>query len=156
MRILLIAVGKRMPDWVRTGFDEYVKRLPPHCALQLVEIEPGRRGKSIPVDKAGGEEAGRIEDKIPTGALLIALDVTGSGWSSGDVAERLSGWMQNGQDVALLVGGPDGLSDGLLQRCSLRWSLGKLTLPHALVRVIVAEQLYRAWTILSDHPYHRA
>lgn len=156
MRILLIAVGKRIPDWVRVGFDEYVKRLPAHCALRLVEIEPGRRGKSIPADKAVVEESGRIEEKIPPGALVVALDVRGSGWSTPDLAGRLSGWMRDGQDVALLVGGPDGLSDELLQRSSQRWSLGKPTFPHALVRVIVAEQLYRAWTILSDHPYHRA
>lgn len=156
MRILLIAVGKRMPHWVRAGFDEYCKRLPTHCALQLVEIEPGRRGKSANVQQAVEEEAGRILAKIPREALLIALDVGGLRWSTQDLADRFSGWMQDGLDVALLVGGPDGLSDELLQRCSLRWSLGDLTLPHALVRVIVAEQLYRAWTILNDHPYHRA
>ena len=155
MKIRLIAVGTRMPDWVRAGFDEYVKRLPPHCALQLHEIEPGHRGKSSNVAKAVQEEAGRILAKIPRDVLLIALDVGGLRWSTQDLAQRLSGWMQDGRDVVLLVGGPDGLSDELLQRCELRWSLGKLTFPHALVRVIVAEQLYRAWTILNDHPYHR-
>jgi len=156
MKIQLIAVGTRMPDWVRAGFNEYVKRLPQHCAPQLVEIEAGRRGKSIPADKAIGEETRRIMARIPPDALVIGLDVGGNGWTTEELAGHLSDWMGEGRDVVLLIGGPDGLSKELLEHCARRWSLGKLTLPHALVRVIVAEQLYRAWTILSNHPYHRA
>lgn len=156
MRFHLIAVGTRMPDWVDAGFREYAKRLPAHCALVLHEVLTGPRGKSTPPARAMAEEAAGIVQRIPEGAVRVALDMGGKAWSTEELASRMQTWQQDGRDVALLVGGPDGLSEELRRDCELNWSLGPLTFPHALVRVIVAEQLYRAWSILSNHPYHRA
>lgn len=163
MRIYLIGVGRRMPDWVEAGYREYAKRLPSECALHLIEVEPLHRGKSgaragsraSGAELAREEEAQRIERCIPKGAGLVALDGRGQGWSTEDLARQLAAWMGEGRDHALLVGGPDGLSESLLSRADQRWSLSRLTFPHPLVRVILAEQIYRAWTLLKGHPYHR-
>jgi len=156
MRIHLFAVGTRMPAWVSTGFREYAKRLPRECSLRLVEITPGRRGKSIPVERAIGEEGQQMLAALPRDCLVVALDVQGKSWTTPVLAARLQDWMSGGRDVALLVGGADGLASDCLARADLSWSLSKLTYPHALVRIIVAEQLYRAWSINAGHPYHRA
>jgi 23S rRNA (pseudouridine1915-N3)-methyltransferase len=161
MRIRLLSVGRRMPGWVNQGFAEYAKRLPAECALELVEIEPGRRGSGRGKASAGElerirrEEGKRLLLALPEGALAVALDLRGRSWSTEQLAGQLSGWLGSGRDVALLVGGPDGLADTCLARAEQRWSLSPLTFPHALVRVILAEQIYRAWSITKGHPYHR-
>ncbi|HLF98795.1 MAG TPA: 23S rRNA (pseudouridine(1915)-N(3))-methyltransferase RlmH [Methylococcaceae bacterium] len=156
MRLELIAVGERMPAWVREGYDEYAKRLPRECALHLREIEPGARGKSQDPARAVALEGERMLAALPKGARVVALDVKGVEHATEELAGRLETWLADGRDVALLVGGPDGLAPECLARAEERWSLSRLTLPHPLVRVVLAEQLYRAWSILRNHPYHRA
>jgi 23S rRNA (pseudouridine1915-N3)-methyltransferase len=156
MRIHLLSVGRRMPGWVEAAFGEYAKRLPPECALRLTEIEPGHRGKSANVEAARRTEGERLIAAVPKGARVLALDVTGRAWSTEELSDQLAGWLADGRDVALLVGGPDGLPPECLTRAEGRWSLSPLTFPHPLVRVILAEQLYRAWSLLQGHPYHRA
>ena len=155
MQIHLIAVGTRMPAWVTAGYQDYARRLPRECALRLVEIPPGRRSKTRPAAQAVEEEGRRMLAAIPQDCLVVALEVTGRSWKTQTLASRLQEWMLSGRDIVLLIGGPDGLSGDCRQRADLRWSLSALTLPHALVRVVLAEQLYRAWTIIGGHPYHR-
>ncbi len=155
MNLHLIAVGERMPAWVDQGYEEYARRMPRECRLRLVEIAPGRRGKNADIARAVRDEGQRMLAAIPKGARVIALEVGGRAWSTEQLADRLRDWMGGGQDVALLVGGPEGLSDQVRAAASQQWSLSPLTLPHPLVRVILAEQLYRAWSILANHPYHR-
>ncbi len=156
MRIQLLAVGRRMPAWVDAGYADFVKRMPPECRLELKEIEPGTRGKGRDPARAMADEAERLLAAIPKSAQVITLDERGREWSSVELAQRLQAWMLDGRDVALLVGGADGLAPEVKSRAESSWSLSKLTLPHALVRVLVAEQLYRAISILKNHPYHRA
>ncbi len=155
MQIHLIAVGTRMPGWVDEGYAEYARRLPRECSLKLVEIPLAQRSKSRPVARAVSEEGRRMEAAIGAGHRVVALDVEGRGWSTPQLAARLRDWMQDGRNVSLLVGGPDGLADNCLQAAEQRWSLSPLTLPHPLVRVLLAEQLYRAWSLNAGHPYHR-
>lgn len=156
MQIHLIAVGDRMPRWVQQGFEEYAKRLPAECRLKLVEIAAGRRGKNADIARIAKEESRRMIAAIPKGAHVVALEVGGRAWSTVQLAGQLDAWMGAGRDLALLVGGPDGLSDQARQTAAQQWSLSPLTLPHPLVRVLLAEQLYRAWSMLRNHPYHRA
>lgn len=156
MNIHLIAVGDRMPGWIQQGFDEYARRLPRECALRLVEIAPGKRGRKADIRRTLRDEGQRMLAAIPKGARVIALEVQGRDWSTEQLASQLESWMGGGQDIALLVGGPEGLSDEARAAAGQQWSLSPLTLPHPLVRVILAEQLYRAWSILRNHPYHRA
>ena len=155
MRIRLLSVGRRMPAWIDAGFHEYAKRLPPECALDLVEIEPGHRGKRASIRAARRVEGERMLARVPPNARVVALDSGGRAWSTDQLAQQLAGWMADGRDLALLVGGPDGLAEPCLQRAGHLWSLSPLTFPHPLVRVILAEQLYRGWSILKGHPYHR-
>ena len=155
MRIALIAVGTRMPDWVEQGYQEYARRLPADYALQLVEIGAGKRGKGADIARITQQEGEKMLAAIPKGARVIALDVQGRGWSTEQLAQAMDEWRHDGRDVALLVGGPEGLAPECLAQAEQRWSLSPLTLPHPLVRIVVAEQLYRAWSILHHHPYHR-
>lgn len=154
MRLRLVAVGTRMPDWVNAGFTAYAGRMPRECRLELREVALGRRGKGTDPARAVAAEGARLlaasED-----CTRICLDVRGSAVDTGGVARKLADWRRDGRDIALLVGGPDGLAPACLEAARWRWSLSPLTLPHGLVRVLVAEQLYRAWTVLSGHPYHR-
>ena len=145
-----------MPDWVTIGYREYAKRLPPECALHLIEVEPGRRGKGTNPEVARREEGDRMLDAIPKGARVIALDGRGRAWSTEQVARELGEWLAEGRDLALLVGGPEGLAESCLERADGTWSLSPLTFPPPLVRIVLAEQIYRAWSILQGHPYHRA
>jgi len=156
VRIHLLSIGRRMPAWVEAGYGEYAKRLPTECALRLVEIEPGHRGKGASPDRARREEGGRLLAALPKGAQVIALDERGRAWSTEQLSRELAGWLGSGQDLALLVGGPEGLDQACRARADRLWSLSPLTFPHPLVRVILAEQLYRAWSLLGGHPYHRA
>ena len=156
MDINLIAVGTRMPAWINEGYREYARRMPRECCLKLTEIPLGQRGKSASAQRAVEAEGKRMLEAAPAGQRVIALDVRGQSWSTAQLAAQLELWMQDGRDVALLIGGPDGLSANCLARAEQRWSLSPLTLPHPLVRVVLAEQLYRAWTVTTGHPYHRA
>ncbi len=145
-----------MPRWVQEGYQEYAKRLPGECGLNLVEIAPGHRGKSADLNRSVREEGERMLKAIPKGCRIIALDVGGKAWSTEQLSARIDEWMRTGPDIALLVGGPEGLAERCLQQAHGRWSLSPLTLPHPLVRVVIAEQIYRAWSLLRNHPYHRA
>jgi 23S rRNA (pseudouridine1915-N3)-methyltransferase len=156
MKIHLLAVGQKMPAWVEDGYQEYAHRMPPEVRLELKEITAGKRGKNADVARILYEEGQRLQAAIPKNAHIVALDVKGKTFSTEQLASRLGEWMQSGQDIALLVGGPEGLSDECRDLAQEHWSLSKLTFPHPLVRIIVAEQLYRAWSVLKNHPYHRA
>ena len=160
MKIVLAAVGTRMPRWVDEAFEDYAKRLPPACRLTLREIPTAYRGAAVrkgAVSAASMRREGEgLLRAVPNGARVVALDERGAAWSTADLAERLEGWMADGRGTVLLAGGPDGLARECRERADLTWSLSRLTFPHALVRVIVAEQLWRAWSLLHRHPYHRA
>ena len=155
MRLRVIAVGTRMPVWVRSACEEYLTRLAPHLNVALVEIEPGTRTASTPPARAIAAEAQRLLAALRPAEHVVALDERGSQLSTRELAAWLKTRMQEGTDVAFLIGGPDGLAPEVLGRSSFRWSLSRLTLPHAMVRVLLAEQLYRAHSILANHPYHR-
>ncbi|WP_049623312.1 23S rRNA (pseudouridine(1915)-N(3))-methyltransferase RlmH [Frateuria defendens] len=156
MRARLIAVGERMPGWVAEGFAEYRKRLSHELPLELVEIKPGARGKGRDDARAMQDEGAAILAALPRDGHVVALDGRGKAWSSEELAAQLAQWRMGGRDLAFLIGGPDGHAPEVLARADQRWSLGPLTLPHMLVRLVLAEQLYRAATIVAGHPYHRA
>jgi len=156
MRIRLVAVGQKLPEWVESGYREYARRLPRECRIELVEIPVATRSRNADTARAIQEEGRRMLAAVPEGARVVALDVRGRMWSTEALATRLQDWMQEGRMLCLLVGGPDGLAPACLERAELRWSLSALTFPHALVRVLLAEQLYRACSLLRGHPYHRA
>lgn len=155
MQIQLIAVGERMPGWVQSGFQEYAKRLPKECRLVLREIAPAIRGKSGSPPQWRQAEGERMLSALTVSDHAVALDVAGRPWSTEQLASGLERWLASARRVSLLIGGPDGLSEDCLLRADERWSLSALTFPHPLVRVIVAEQIYRAWSRLQGHPYHR-
>src|SRR5690606_22304525 len=152
----LVAVGERAPGWVAEGFAEYRKRLSHWLPLELVEVAPGLRGKGRDSARAMAEEGARVLAALPKSAHVVVLDGGGKPWSSEQLAARMEHWRQGGQDLAFLVGGPEGHPPEVLAAASETWSLGPLTLPHMLVRLVVAEQLYRAAALLANHPYHRA
>ena len=156
MKARLVAVGERPPAWVSTGFAEYRKRLAHWLPLELVEVPPGLRGKNRDVARAMADEGGRVLAALPRSATVVMLDGGGRAWSSEELAQRLEHWRTQGRDLALLVGGPEGHAPEVRARADEAWSLGPLTLPHMLVRLLVAEQLYRAAALLANHPYHRA
>nr|WP_300308010.1 23S rRNA (pseudouridine(1915)-N(3))-methyltransferase RlmH [Halomonas sp.] len=155
MKIRLLAVGTRMPAWVSDGVEEYRKRLPRDFSLEIEEIAPGHRGKNADVARAIAQEAERIEARLKGDEHIVALEVLGKAWTTERLAQEADAWRMEGRDVVLLVGGPDGLSSELSARAHQRWSLSPLTLPHPVVRIVLAEQLYRAWTLMVGHPYHR-
>ncbi|WP_210396375.1 23S rRNA (pseudouridine(1915)-N(3))-methyltransferase RlmH [Motiliproteus sediminis] len=155
MRIRLLAVGTRMPRWVTNGYEEYVKRLPAELSLELVELNLGHRGKNADTARAIAREGDDMLAAIGKGDRVVALDVKGKAWSTEQLATQLEVWQMDGRNISLLVGGPDGLDSRALALAEQRWSLSPLTLPHPLVRVLLAEQLYRAWTITKGHPYHK-
>lgn len=154
MRIRLCAVGTRVPDWVSAGFEEYARRMPRENRLELVEVAAADRRGGAGEERWRAEEAERLR-QAAAGARMIALEVQGRMLSTEQLSARMDDWRMEGRDVALLVGGADGIDPALLAEVESRWSLSLLTLPHALVRVVVAEQIYRAWTLISGHPYHR-
>ena len=144
-----------MPDWVQAGYSEYAKRLPRECALELKEIPLATRSKNTDIARAIEKESESILASIPAQERVIALDVLGKPQTTQTLAEALRDWQMQGGNTSLLIGGPDGLSANCLARANQRWSLSGLTLPHPLVRIVLAEQLYRAWSLLNHHPYHR-
>ena len=156
MKARLIAVGEHPPAWVIAGFDEYRKRLSRWLPLELVEIEPGVRGKGRDAARAIAEEGGRVLAALPRNTHVVTLDGPGKPWTSEELCQRLEHWRGLGRDLAFLIGGPEGHAADVTARADERWSLGPLTLPHMLVRLVVAEQLYRAASLLANHPYHRA
>jgi 23S rRNA (pseudouridine1915-N3)-methyltransferase len=155
MRIHLISVGNRMPGWVRQAYGEYARRMPQECQLVLRETSLAKRHPNAEVARLVEEEGRRMLAAIPRGATVVALDLSGKHWTTPELCAALSRWLGSGRDTALLIGGPDGLSPACLQRADEVWALSKLTFPHPLVRVIIAEQLYRALSLLRNHPYHR-
>lgn len=155
MVIYLIAVGQNMPAWVKTGYDEYASRLKQEVELKLIEVAPSPRKKKSDPKKILKEEADRIRKAIPKNAYIVGLDVIGKAISTPELSQRLENWMQMGRDVAILIGGPEGFDPEIKKEFETSISLSKLTLPHPMVRVIIAEQLFRAWSIIHNHPYHR-
>ena len=155
MKLVLIAVGNKMPAWVQTGFDEYARRFPRDMPLELIEIAAGKRGKNADIKRILEQEGEKMLAAIPRGSKIVTLEVTGDNWSSPLLADKLTSWQRDGRDVCLLVGGPEGLAPACIAASEAKWSLSALTLPHPLVRVVLAESLYRAWSICTNHPYHR-
>jgi len=154
MKILILAVGDKLPAWAETAVAEYVKRMPREARVEVVPIRPEKRsGQSAERIKA--LEAARILEKLPAGCALVAMDEHGRQSTTRELAQTLDTWLHSGRDVALVLGGADGLAPELLSRAETTLSLSRLTLPHALARVLLAEQLYRAWSLLANHPYHR-
>ena len=144
-----------MPDWVAHGWGEYAKRFPRGLELELKELPLTHRTRSSKTDVLRTIESGALLAAVPVTNFVIALDGKGQQWTTVELAHQMQQWMQQGRDVSFLIGGPDGFDRASLQRADACWSLGRLTLPHMLVRVILAEQLYRAWSITQNHPYHR-
>lgn len=159
LKLTLIAVGHRMPAWVDSAFGDYARRLPREAPLALVEVKSEPRSVAIrgaaALARVNAAEAKRISAAFPKGCVKVALDERGREWTTRELAERLTGWQMEGRDVAFVIGGADGLAPALKREADCLWSLSQLTLPHGLARVIVAEQLYRAFSILKNHPYHR-
>lgn len=160
MKLKVLAVGQKMPAWVMTGYQEYQKRMPRECSLEVVEIAPAKRTKSK-IIKAGDiqkiieDESKRILANIKPDDYVVALDLSGKNWSTSELSKKLESWQGFHARVIFLIGGPDGLSPACLQRANAKWCLSALTFPHPLVRVILAEQLYRGWSLMNNHPYHR-
>lgn len=154
MKLLVVAVGQRVPDWAATAWDDYAKRFPPELRLELKAVKTEPRG-SRTTEQLMAAERERIEAAIPRGARIVALDERGTSLTTTALAAKLKGWQLESSDVALLIGGPDGLDPALRAAAHERIRLSDLTLPHAMVRVLLAEQLYRAWSVNAGHPYHR-
>jgi 23S rRNA (pseudouridine1915-N3)-methyltransferase len=155
VRVRLIAVGSRMPKWVREAYEDYITRLGSALKVSLVEIEPGPRGGTRTPQKAKEAEGQKLLAALRKDDYVVALDEHGSQMTTREVAAWLKARMQDGRDLSFLIGGPDGFVPEVLARSDLKWSLSRLTFPHALVRVVLAEQLYRAHGVLANHPYHR-
>ncbi len=154
MKLYIVAVGDKLPGWAETAVAEYVKRMPREARIEVVPVRPEKRaGQSA--ERIKSLEAARILEKCPTSARLVALDEHGKQASTRELAHSLESWLQSGRDTALVIGGADGLAPEILARAEATLALSRLTLPHALARVLLAEQLYRAWTLLANHPYHR-
>lgn len=154
MKLSILTVGDKLPGWADTAVAEYLKRMPREARVELLVVKPEKRaGQSA--DSIKALEAARLLEKLPAGARLVALDEHGREVTTKELADLLARWMAEGRDVALTIGGADGLSAALLEKAELKLSLSRLTLPHALARVMLAEQLYRAVSLLNNHPYHR-
>lgn len=155
MKLQLIAVGTKMPDWVQTGFMEYLRRFPKDMPLELIEVSAGKRGKNADIKRILEKEGEAMLAAAGKGNRIVTLDIPGQPWETPQLATQLERWKQDGRDVSLLIGGPEGLAPACKAAAEQSWSQSALTLPHPLVRVLVAESLYRAWSITANHPYHR-
>jgi 23S rRNA (pseudouridine1915-N3)-methyltransferase len=154
MKLFIVAVGQRMPDWAQTAYDDYAKRFPPDCRVEVKTVKTEPRGSKTLETLLAAERA-RIEAALPKGARVVALDERGTAVTTVALARHLREWQMGGDDVALVIGGPDGLDPAFKAAAHLRIRLSDLTLPHALARVLLIEQLYRAWSVNANHPYHR-
>lgn len=155
MKTRIIAVGGKMPAWVNAAYQDYAKRLPSELNIELVELPLAQRRRGEAPDRAIEQEGKAILKALSKDDRVVALAVDGKAWSTWQLAQYLRAWQDSGNNISLLIGGPDGLDKQCLQRADLHWSLSALTLPHPLVRVVLIEQLYRAWSINAGHPYHR-
>lgn len=155
MKIQLIAVGNKMPSWVTTAFEDYRSRFPKDMPLELIEIPAGKRTKNADIARILDKEGEQMLANCGKGNCIITLDIPGKPYTTHNLAQQLERWKTDGRDVSLLIGGPEGLSPACKAVAEQSWSLSPLTLPHPLVRVIVAESLYRAWSLTTNHPYHR-
>lgn len=155
MQLIVAAVGHKMPAWIEAGFQEYAKRMPPECRLVLKEIKPIERSSGKNAETVMAQERTRIEAALPKGGRVIALDEHGVHMTTVQLSRQLSTWQQQGGDVSFVIGGADGLDAEFKKNADMLVRLSNMTLPHGLIRVILAEQLYRAWSILRNHPYHR-
>ena len=155
MKLQLVAVGTKMPDWVQTGIMEYLRRFPKDMPFELVEVPAGKRGKNADIKRILEKEGEMMLAATGKGNRIVTLDIPGQPWETPQLASQLERWKQDGRDVSLLIGGPEGLSPACKAAAEQSWSLSALTLPHPLVRVLVAESLYRAWSITANHPYPR-
>ena len=155
MRLLIVAVGHKMPDWVAAGFAEYAKRMPREARIELVELKPEKRAGGKTAEQVKEAEKNRILAALPKDCELVALDERGEMPTTLQLAETLKGWLSGGRDVALVIGGADGLHEEVRSQAKKMLSLSRFTLPHGLARVVLAEQLYRAMTVIQNHPYHR-
>jgi len=155
MQLIVAAVGHKMPAWIEAGFREYAKRMPPECRLVLKEIKPIERAANKSAESVMAQERARIEAALPKTGRVIALDERGTAMTTLELSQQLLIWQQHGGDVSFVIGGADGLDAEFKQNADSLLRLSNMTLPHGLVRVMLAEQLYRAWSILKNHPYHR-
>ena len=155
MQLIIAAVGHKMPAWIETGFQEYAKRMPPECRLVLKEIKPIDRASNKNAEAVMAQERTRIEAVLPKGGRMIALDERGQDLTTMQMSQLLTQWQQQGGDVTFVIGGADGLDAELKKNADMLIRISSLTLPHGMVRVLLAEQLYRAWSITQNHPYHR-
>lgn len=155
MKLSIVAVGTKMPKWVQQGYDEYAKRLPRELTPQLVELAVANRGKNANVEKLKQQEGEQILSSLPKQGRVVALDVLGKKISTEQLSAKMADWQMVGDNVSIIIGGPDGLSQECLNHADEKWSLSDMTLPHPLVRIVLIEQLYRAWSILQNHPYHK-
>lgn len=155
MQLVIAAVGHKMPAWIESGFAEYAKRMPPECRLLLKEIKPVERSGSKTAETVMALERSKIEAAIPKGSRIVALDERGKDLTTVQLSQLLSQWQQDGRDVTFVIGGADGLDAGFKASADMLVRISSLTLPHGMVRVLLAEQLYRAWSITQNHPYHR-
>jgi len=155
MPLLIVAVGQRIPDWAQAAWNDYAKRFPPELKIELKSVKTEARTGGKTIEQLMQAERRRIEEAIPKGARIVVLDERGLRLSTMALADKLKTWQQSGDDLALVIGGPDGLDPAFRQAAQERIRLSDLTLPHALVRILLVEQLYRAWSINANHPYHR-
>ncbi|HSY28678.1 MAG TPA: 23S rRNA (pseudouridine(1915)-N(3))-methyltransferase RlmH [Burkholderiaceae bacterium] len=155
MQLVIAAVGHKMPDWIESGFTEYVKRMPAECRIHLKEIKPIERSGSKTAETAMALERTKIEAVLPKGSRIVALDERGKDLTSVQLSECLTQWQQDGRDISFIIGGADGLDAEFKSKADMLIRISSLTLPHGMVRVLLAEQLYRAWSITQNHPYHR-
>lgn len=154
MKVVIVAVGQRMPDWAQTAYDDFAKRFPPDCRVEIKTVKTEPRGSKT-LETLYAAERARIEAAIPKGARIVVLDERGSQLTTVALARQLKSWQLEGDDVALVIGGPDGLEPEFKTKAQMRIRLSDMTLPHAFARVLLIEQLYRAWSINANHPYHR-
>lgn len=155
MQLVIAAVGHKMPAWIENGFGEYAKRMPPDCRIHLKEIKPVERSGSKTAETVMALERTKIEAALPKGARIVALDERGKDLTTMQLSQSLTQWQQDGRDVVFVIGGADGLDPELKRNADMLIRISSMTLPHGMVRVLLAEQLYRAWSITQNHPYHR-
>ena len=155
MQIYIIAVGDKTPSWVEQGVNEYITRMPRECSINIVTVATTKRAKNISIPQAQQREQELLLKVSPKNSFRVALDENGKSWSTLDLANKLQSWMQHSPNVILYIGGPDGFTQDFLEKVDLVWSLSLLTMPHMLVRLLLVEQIYRAWTVTQGHPYHR-